>query len=140
MIFLEGEILASCLKDGKIPRLQIRDPEQADSQEEITIDINGDEPYIAISHVWSDGLGNKRANGLPACQVRRLYKYITDLAKKLGLNYVPNIWIDSLCMPVDPKLRQYRRLAIEWLPRTFDEVEHILVLDEELYMESIHTP
>jgi len=41
-------------------------------------------------------------------------------------------------MPVDPKLRQYRRLAIEWLPRTFDEAEHILVLDEELYMESIH--
>ena len=91
MIFLEGKNLASCLKDGKIPRLRIGDPEQANSQEDITIDINGDEPYIAISHVWSDGLGNEKANGLSACQVRRLYKYITDLAKKLGLNYVPNI-------------------------------------------------
>jgi hypothetical protein len=139
MIFLEGEILASRLKNGKIPRLWIGDPGQVDGQDDITIGINRDEPYIAISHVWSDGLGNERANGLPACQVRRLYKYATDLARKLGLNYVPNIWIDSLCMPVDPKLRQYRRLAIEWLPRTFDEAEHILVLDEELYIESIHS-
>ena len=28
--------------------------------------------YVAISHVWADGLGNPRENGLPACQIERL--------------------------------------------------------------------
>ena len=28
--------------------------------------------YIAISHVWSGGLGNPNGNGLPGCQMREL--------------------------------------------------------------------
>ncbi|PCH43510.1 hypothetical protein WOLCODRAFT_138382 [Wolfiporia cocos MD-104 SS10] len=28
--------------------------------------------YVAISHVWSDGMGNEQQNSLPACQLSRL--------------------------------------------------------------------
>jgi len=31
--------------------------------------------YIAISHVWSDGLGNPALNALPKCQLERLDFY-----------------------------------------------------------------
>ncbi|KAM0282917.1 hypothetical protein ACHAQH_002727 [Verticillium albo-atrum] len=36
--------------------------------------------YIAISHVWSDGLGNPHANSLPLCQLQSLYDRIVDMS------------------------------------------------------------
>ncbi|KAF2175119.1 hypothetical protein K469DRAFT_756403 [Zopfia rhizophila CBS 207.26] len=35
--------------------------------------------YVAISHVWSDGLGNPYSNALPQCQLVRLKNYIENL-------------------------------------------------------------
>lgn len=37
--------------------------------------------YVAISHVWADGLGNNRSNAVPCCQLRRLF----DLLHIYGL-------------------------------------------------------
>lgn len=34
--------------------------------------------YTAISHVWSDGMGNPQSNSLPECQLLRLRKLICD--------------------------------------------------------------
>ena len=34
--------------------------------------------YIAISHVWSDGLGNPNENSLPLCQPEFLYDLLVD--------------------------------------------------------------
>ncbi|KAM0501127.1 hypothetical protein D7B24_005548 [Verticillium nonalfalfae] len=36
--------------------------------------------YIAISHVWSDGLGNPHANTLPLCQLQSLYDRLVDMS------------------------------------------------------------
>ena len=36
-------------------------------------------PYIAISHVWADGLGNVFSNSLPRCQIA----YLDTLTKNL---------------------------------------------------------
>lgn len=35
--------------------------------------------YIAISHVWSDGLGNTKKNELPGCQIEFLYDLLVDI-------------------------------------------------------------
>ncbi|KAA6407111.1 MAG: hypothetical protein FRX48_09177 [Lasallia pustulata] len=35
--------------------------------------------YTAISHVWSDGLGNPRENALPACQVKEINRLVSAL-------------------------------------------------------------
>lgn len=35
------------------------------------------ERYMAISHVWADGLGNPHRNALPACQIRRIVAMVT---------------------------------------------------------------
>ncbi|KAI1372321.1 hypothetical protein F4677DRAFT_432548 [Hypoxylon crocopeplum] len=35
--------------------------------------------YIAISHVWSDGIGNEKANALPVCQLERLQRLTTEV-------------------------------------------------------------
>ena len=42
--------------------------------------------YIAISHVWSDGLGNPRENALPLCQVKILHRMVNSLHAALGEN------------------------------------------------------
>ena len=37
------------------------------------------QPYIAISHVWSHGLGNPVQNALPWCQIRMLFDIIESI-------------------------------------------------------------
>ena len=44
--------------------------------------------YIAVSHVWSDGLGNPHGNSLPLCQIRRIDRLTTPLYKKLSASMV----------------------------------------------------
>ena len=40
--------------------------------------------YIAISHVWSGGLGNPACNGLPECEVQKLTSRIKDLRRAMS--------------------------------------------------------
>ncbi|KAJ9610607.1 hypothetical protein H2200_005384 [Cladophialophora chaetospira] len=82
--------------------------------------------YVAISHVWADGLGNPDSNALPSCQVLRLF----DVLSKLHQNYsTPKVfWLDTLCCPVG----QGRDLAISFMHRTYQEASAVLVLDSSL--------
>ena len=58
------------LQDGGIPAIKIFTGK--DTKLEV-VDVAADVvPYIAISHVWSDGLGNETANSLPRCQLQHL--------------------------------------------------------------------
>jgi hypothetical protein len=114
-------------KDG-IPLVSI----QFSLTGEISLQVRAATPqdkYIAISHVWSDGLGNPKSNALPACQLRRLATYFANLPQpssrvyddnsrtayslgpisfepgKLQLTYSPSnpsmlFWMDTLCIPV----------------------------------------
>lgn len=47
--------------------------------------------YVAISHVWSDGLGNAESNSLPHCQLLRLKELVYNLGALIWLqvNYGP---------------------------------------------------
>jgi hypothetical protein len=115
------------LLEGGMPVIQI--PDVFDSQNATepylhVINGTGDKstPYVAISHVWADGLGNPYGNSLPRCQLKRL----RDILKKFHQivnnpfnNTHPMIiidgesseeirdncpagWIDTLCVPRPP--------------------------------------
>ncbi|PBK91634.1 hypothetical protein ARMGADRAFT_968454 [Armillaria gallica] len=77
-------------------------------------------PYVAISHVWADGLGSTTEEGLPRCQVERL----AGLASKL----IPDgaFWQDGLCIPEE---RVHRNLAIALMAETYADADKVLVLD-----------
>jgi len=49
--------------------------------------------YMAISHVWADGLGSTTQKGLPTCQIKRLATITGQLVSGGAF------WIDSLCVP-----------------------------------------
>ncbi|RDX42001.1 hypothetical protein OH76DRAFT_1298618, partial [Lentinus brumalis] len=76
--------------------------------------------YVAVSHVWADGLGSTTEEGLPRCQVERL--------AKLAGNLVPGgaFWQDGLCVPGD---RPLRRRAIGLMAATYADAEKVLVID-----------
>jgi hypothetical protein len=76
--------------------------------------------YVAISHVWSDGLGSTTEKGMLKCQV----EYLLQLALEVG--GTPFIWIDSLCIPEDKKPR---KLAISRMAETYGAAHRTNVLD-----------
>ena len=74
------EKVTAILANSGIPVVSIQ---LVDGQESPILDVvcyHARLDYCAISHVWSDGLGNTDANSLPICQLRRLYSLVTPLA------------------------------------------------------------
>ncbi|KAL0063082.1 hypothetical protein AAF712_009989 [Marasmius tenuissimus] len=76
--------------------------------------------YMAISHVWADGLGSTTEEGLPRCQVTRL--------AGLAFQAVPGgaFWLDALCIPND---KEPRKRAIRLMAATYENAEKVLVID-----------
>ncbi|KAI4087731.1 MAG: hypothetical protein L6R37_008288 [Teloschistes peruensis] len=52
--------------------------------------------YIAISHVWADGLGGSTEGGLNRCQAERLSNLCTSVRKT---SQPARFWVDCLCIP-----------------------------------------
>ena len=97
---------------------------------------DGKTEFVAISHVWADGLGNPNANALPRCQMQRLSGMVQELT---GRSDIP-FWLDTICVPpgtapknMDPLLskrqRQAHDQAIAKMHQTYAESSHVLVLD-----------
>ena len=120
--------LASTLRQGLIPRACIGISGKGDTLEP-TVTIEDSGPYIAISHVWSDGLGNTVSNALPSCQLLRLRR----LALRASVNFrddVPAIWIDTLLVPVEKG--KEKRMALSQLYNYYQRADIVLVLDSDL--------
>ena len=127
-IGIDSQELASILRQGQTPRalLQVTD---SCGTSEIKLKIGASGPYVAVSHVWSDGLGNPNANSLPVCQLLRLYRAATTLNVKFAES-VPAVWIDSLLVPVAKGYE--KRLALSRLCDYYQAAEKVLVLDSDL--------
>ena len=150
----EIEEIISIIKDNGIPLVRIStgtkngEPKVSVERAERNID------YIAISHVWSDGLGNSTSNTLPTCQLRRILEMITEISREDGrllgsLNKghfrsfwsqfkgqsMP-VWLDTLCIPVRDEHREYHRHAITMMKQTYERASQVLVLEAELEKSS----
>ena len=79
---IDQEEVVKVLKDGKNALLELNLNTTTD---EIFVAVRDAQPnswYIALSHVWADGLGNPKANSLPQCQLRRIYKLLTGFCRE----------------------------------------------------------
>ncbi|KAI0326306.1 hypothetical protein GY45DRAFT_1285747 [Cubamyces sp. BRFM 1775] len=81
--------------------------------------------YIAISHVWSEGMGSTTDVGLPIC----LVEHISDLAKSLLPEHDGAFWMDSLCVP---SAREQRKKAIRLMADTYRDAAKVLVIDDSI--------
>ncbi|KAI9730905.1 MAG: hypothetical protein M1834_005623 [Cirrosporium novae-zelandiae] len=108
------EDVVSLLSNGQIPVLLYHPP-----HDRLSSDKSSGTPYVAISHVWADGLGSTTEKGLPACQIKRL----TTLTCQLVTNGA--FWIDALCIP---ETREMRKKAIGLMARTYRDATAVLVI------------
>jgi hypothetical protein len=118
--------------------------------------------YIAVSHVWTGGLGNPRENKVHLCQLeqiassgRRIRRTINStrqapwllallgfLKRKLWKGEMELFWFDTLCVPVreyedgggqeTDESRELRGLAIDRMTQIYGGSYSVLVLDPEL--------
>ncbi|RYP45783.1 hypothetical protein DL768_007902 [Monosporascus sp. mg162] len=84
------------------------------------------EPYVAISHVWSDGtgIGLEKVGEVNPC----LFKYFATLIGTID-GGCDGIWWDTISIPTEKKAR---RKAIDEMHNNYHEAQYTLVHDEYL--------
>lgn len=144
--------IAKCLQAGTYPILRVLGDNISGG---ITVDaipyVKG-MAFVAISHVWADGLGNPKSNVLPSCQLVRLRSLIASLQcrkqwKDGGESGPPDdrelfLWCDTLCCPVveieamNSPPRSHKQLALGRMRKVYTQATYILVLERSLYLYS----
>lgn len=119
---------------GSIPVVRLPDTE-AMAQRLDRIELGSSEAvvdYIAISHVWSDGLGNVEQNAVPSCQLGRLAGFVRSLPEPFA--GTQHIWLDTICVPPDAAgMDEAQGLALERMRDAYEKATAVLVLDRTLY-------
>ena len=145
---IDPEALYRILKTKALPLIRVR---QGQTLGELSIDLVASRPtshYVALSHVWADGLGNPKSNALPRCQLSYLGKIVQDLGLAARARDFQDhrlkereskgnddeeeqeellFWCDTLCCPVQPEGAKH--LALEYMYQTYQNAAHVLVLD-----------
>lgn len=138
MISTPYERLIKTIRNGGIPLLSIDHTAESGATPQIQVHARKRaSKYVAISHVWADGLGNPYANALPLCQIQRLHTHLTALKTVVGANYVGSngpclFWMDTLCIPVAEKHSSLRLLQIDKMASIYTGAATTLILDAEL--------
>ena len=124
------ESIKNAYQTQKIPLVHIdRLLDDTYSGDEVIYYVNKEEtPYIAFSHVWSDGLCSDADSGLPRCQIERLEKLITSCQASEG-SKTRLFYIDTLCIPRD---EETRRQAINAMTSVYAKSSAVIVLDSTL--------
>ncbi|KAF8241546.1 hypothetical protein K440DRAFT_624112 [Wilcoxina mikolae CBS 423.85] len=127
--------VVSILRQGQIPLVVIT---SSSSDSKLSLDVTTSSQYVAISHVWAQGLGNARANSLPSCQLSLLKRVTSGLhpINEAQSSDQLAIWIDTLCIPIGSELKDVRKIAITKLAATYRDADHVLVLDTDLMSSS----
>jgi hypothetical protein len=88
--------------------------------------------FVAVSHVWADGLGNPKANALPLCQFNRIIERIKWGDQGVSDHALLYFWMDTFCIPVGDKYETTRLKAIDHIAMIYASAGHVLVLDNIL--------
>ena len=84
--------------------------------------------FIAISHVWADGLGGDTETGLNQCQVEKVYNLIVQPQLRSDRGDIAPIWLDCLCIPNKQDKSAYIK-ALVGIRDVYLGASKVLVLD-----------
>lgn len=126
--------LARILEERKLPLIMSID-EDEEASDITLVESDLDEPlaYIALSHVWSDGLGNVQRNAIPLCQLRRLSKMVRNMPGPCQNTVL--FWLDTICVPPDSakQLENAQQIAMGSMRDVYQLATGVLVLDSWLF-------
>lgn len=117
-----------------IPLVQTTNPERDPTDQRLYVKLTPSRTtarpdsadWVAISHVWSDGLGNNKENGIPLCQFNRLCRLSSGLPFP-GRSGPPPFWLDTLCFPLQPEAAYNE--ALVRMKESYEGSKAVLVLD-----------
>ena len=128
-VSIDNQPIMNILQTGALPLLLIK--RRIDEPRKVSVELcssaSEGNNYVAISHVWADGMGNPKANSLPQCQLARLSDILDSMDND---SQRAMIWLDTFCCPVDPDAK---RIALSRMRRTYFEARTVLVIDSSLY-------
>ncbi|KAL8966662.1 MAG: hypothetical protein Q9183_003268 [Haloplaca sp. 2 TL-2023] len=158
MVGVQSSAVAACIQRGHIPLIRFQKGLNGVLEPEL-IESRGNLRYVALSHVWSGGLGNVNANSILTCQLRTIRDVLYDLRrtahdeldKNLGgrkfddlkqalvglCGFQPPeqpllLWMDTLCVPVGAEHKEARQAALAQMAQIYVQAQCVLVLDPEL--------
>jgi hypothetical protein len=142
------EIVAS----GGIPIVQVKEGQEGHISLHVS-KASQSTRYVAISHVWADGLGNPNANALPRCQLVLISRRIAamnsnatdisggrlnigpislDLSSRITTWVGNYFWLDTLCIPVGQNVEELKVKAINKMAAIYSGASSTLILDSSL--------
>lgn len=136
---IDTKRLNEILEDGYLPLLRIQ---QGHTLNELSVELvssHATSRYIALSHVWADGLGNPHENALPRCQLDFLRRTIKENYEDVLPEKFEGVllWCDTLCCPVQPG--KAKDIALAQMKQTYLKAARVLVLDASLAIQNIET-
>ncbi|WPA99489.1 uncharacterized protein RHO25_004107 [Cercospora beticola] len=129
------EDLKRIAETGSIPLIEIEKNDEISGYSLRVRERKLTSRYVAISHVWADGMGNPARCALPTCQIERLYKTVEKvfLLPRLGRKWRRNpvlIWMDTLCIP--PSDIVIKMAQIDKMASIYKGACTCLIMDAEL--------
>ncbi|KAL9631963.1 MAG: hypothetical protein Q9204_003992, partial [Flavoplaca sp. TL-2023a] len=159
MVGVQSSTVAECINGGYIPLIKFEESVDGILRPSI-VESHNDLRYVALSHVWSGGLGNVKANSMFSCQLRKLHGLLQtirengdddldrdrgsrktrgmkrDLRASLRMKPLPEqpvlLWIDTLCVPVGIEHTQAYKRALAQMAQIYVQAQCVLVVDPEL--------
>ncbi|KAG6988574.1 hypothetical protein G7Y79_00071g097450 [Physcia stellaris] len=132
-LLVDAKRLDEVLMSGSLPLLDITEGQSLSELSVSIVPSTSSTPWVALSHVWADGLGNPVDNALPRCQLQRLKQLIRTLVSTSNENEdSPEalLWVDTLCCPVAPEGAKNR--ALTEMKRTYQQATYVLVIESTL--------
>jgi hypothetical protein len=87
--------------------------------------------YVAVSHVWTDGLGNENDNSLSECQLRRIQTNTNSMFSASGVSSHP-FWMDTLLIPQGHENEATKKKALNRMSMIYKNAAKVLVIDSEI--------
>ncbi|KAJ4203128.1 hypothetical protein NW759_015234 [Fusarium solani] len=96
-------------------------------------------PFATISHVWSQGLGNRTARKIHVCQLEMIENWVKKaFGDQDDTDHL--FWIDTFAIPQnrgnDPRRGRLKRRAIGLIHHIFHEAKHCIIIDRHILESS----
>lgn len=158
MVGVDTSRVADIILQGSIPLIEIQPHPDGSIILEV-VPHKSSLRYVAVSHVWSGGLGNVKANAMLPCQLRYLHAILLrlrengddDLDRRQGSRKLQDaidearfkcgfgrkrmplyLWIDTLCIPVGVPYKAAYLKTLYQMAQIYIVAQCVIVLDPEL--------
>lgn len=153
-IAADCQCISSILLAGSFPLIRMVRNERGRSPTLKIIPYQQGIKFVAISHVWSDSLGNSSGNSLPLCQLEKLTTLADqtciaqstklpcnglDISSDIGDIFhkiltkgdsTTYLWLDIICCPHASEFPEAHAKAISRMAETYSQAKRVLVLDK----------